>query len=367
MRPRNELLSIGLSAAIALMLIAQFMPRTEISKAPEKSPMMPPAAMTKPQITVTAITLPPPPEPNAEAPTLPEVSAQAINPLTPSAPATSQHQPAAVKPLRAVSSAEAEPIKPIPVEPLKSNPNLPSKPEESVALPVAKADVRMARSVEPMKTKNRTDAADHMPEATSEPVDALSSEPVIGREEAKPLMAQGRPLLRLLEHGDGPQIDIAWPEGSGAREQLFRSFARCYGMVVALMGPQGNLYSDQSETAPWPINLDRFSGFVRQSGRLGTSGERAWSLRILRRHPAAAGAATVRVFPRAMDALLIGGLRKLLGDNYRSAKSIDARYVQRGGAVIIVDILANGLPVKGRIDLTHAAGRECRGRRAKGV
>ena len=366
MRRCSELLSVGLSAAIFLMLLVQLMPKTDEAEPPEKVLQTPQITKIENQTAVSAIVLPPPPEAKASVPSTLQVSAQPIEPLSPSPAHTNPREPTSVEPLRPASPAQKV-APPVDIEPLKSNRQRPLRQKESMPPLLAEDKKTESLSVKPMtvdrSATRRNPASDEKPQAAN----ASPAEPIVGAEEARPLMARGRPLLRLLEHGDGPRIDIAWPESAGARERLFQSFARCYGMVVALMAPDGNLYSDQSDTAPWAINLDRFSGFVRQSGQLGTSGERIWSLKILRRHPMAAGAATVRLFPRAMDALLIGGLHKLLGDDYGSAKSIDARYIQRGDAVVIDDIMANGLPVSGRIDLSHAAGRKCQSRAPKGV
>ena len=154
-----------------------------------------------------------------------------------------------------------------------------------------------------------------------QPANAMAQKkaPTVGQTQTSPLIAVGRPLLRLLEHGDGPRIDISWPTDPHERSALFDTFERCYGMVVALVAESGDLYSDRSSAAPWEINLDYYSGFVRQSGRLSTPRERDWSRRIVQRHPSAAGKLPVRVFPRQTDALLMGGLHELL----RRVLSID--------------------------------------------
>lgn len=47
---------------------------------------------------------------------------------------------------------------------------------------------------------------------------------------------KGRTLLRILEHGDGPEIQITWPKSSRERDRLFDLLVRCYGVRVALMG-----------------------------------------------------------------------------------------------------------------------------------
>jgi hypothetical protein len=348
MRRRSEIISMGLSIAIVAVLLAQLIPTQSppsrtLPKASTPAPMTPP----KP-IALAAVPLPAPPPAPMSAPVLtvtaPEAAPELVTPLkpTPKAAATPEKIVKTVEPLRKTANTRLEKVVPLKVEPIK--------PVKTVAMAPAKPII-------PLK-KPETIPSAPRPVAVK-PVQAPTPQ-TVGTTDTTPLMASGRPLLRLLEHGDGPSIDIAWPHNTRGREALFQSFAECYGMLVALMATNGDLYSDRDTSGPWQINRDRYSGFVRQSGALGTIGERAWSRRILHRHPRAAGSTTIRVFPRAMDALLIGGLSRLLGEDYRAAKSIGARYVQTGNAILIDDIVADGLPVAGRIDLTAAGSRRCR-------
>ncbi len=252
-------------------------------------------------------------------------------------------RPATIKPLakKTMTPKQAKPIsvKPIPVSPKKV---VPKKVVQKKIPP------KVVRPIETPPTPMKS-----APRAPKPKIVAAE------REASRSAIATGRPLLKLFEHGEGPRIDIAWPEGSGRREALFGVFKQCYGMRVALMTAGGALYSDQSASAPWKMNLDRYSGFVRQSGGLGTRGERAWVRRIQRRHPAAARGAAIRVFPRRVDALLLGGLHRLIGPGYRQSQSIRARYTQADRHVFIDDITVDGTAVAGRIALTGALGRHC--------
>jgi hypothetical protein len=67
----------------------------------------------------------------------------------------------------------------------------------------------------------------------------------------------------------------------------------------------------------------------------------------------------VRLFPRHLDALLLGGLKALIGDGYASANAIRARYRRDGEGVLVEAIRLDGRPILGRIDLSAAA-RRCR-------
>ena len=78
-------------------------------------------------------------------------------------------------------------------------------------------------------------------------------------------LAQGRALLRILEHGSGPNIDIAWPDGARARNKLFSAMLNCYGLKVLLADNQNRLYGPEgSPERPTVPDLDKTSGLARQ-------------------------------------------------------------------------------------------------------
>jgi len=134
-------------------------------------------------------------------------------------------------------------------------------------------------------------------------------------------------------------------------------------MKVALLLGEARLYAAHGNPGQdWRLNTDRYSGFMRRpTGRL-SSRERADIERVRGRHGLEEGV-PVRIFPRRVDALLLGGLGQAVGVDYAKRESIRARYRMSGGRVWVEDIRADGRPVAGRIDLGPAAGRSCRGAR----
>jgi hypothetical protein len=161
----------------------------------------------------------------------------------------------------------------------------------------------------------------------------------------------GRALLRVLEHGKGPQIEIAWPQNAQVRDTLYDKFQNCFGMENALMDGAGNLFrKDEPRGQRWEINLDRFSGFLRQaSGRLPRAEERKMNA-ISYHHGHLNSPVPVRIFPRRVDASLLGGLKAIVGDGYMKAKSIQAQYDANG---LITDIRIDGRMVSGRVKLSQ--------------
>lgn len=173
--------------------------------------------------------------------------------------------------------------------------------------------------------------------------------------DTSPKAKEGRTLLRLLEHGSGPSIGLAWPEGDVARSSLYMLLRGCYGMKTALMDIDGTLYSS-TESRKWRPDMDHYSGFVRQPSGLLPSGENKEAEAVRRRHRLGPDSTIVRLYPRRVDAVLLGGLQSLLGGRYRKAKIIHGAYRQHGQDIFIDNITADGALVRGRIAFSAAQG-----------
>ncbi|MEE9544984.1 MAG: hypothetical protein V3V55_05250 [Rhodospirillales bacterium] len=176
-----------------------------------------------------------------------------------------------------------------------------------------------------------------------------------------PMAMAGRPLLRLLEHGQGPEIEIVWPSERRSREALYRLLGNCHGMLAAVMDGDGNLYlAEGQRRRRWELDLDRFSGFVRQPAGFTARQEDRQADAIRRHHGLGRSARLVRLFPRRVDAALLGGLREILGERYKTAAAIRAAYRQAGPRLFIENIEADGVRVDGRIALASVAAPGCR-------
>lgn len=170
---------------------------------------------------------------------------------------------------------------------------------------------------------------------------------------------EGRTLLRLLEYGKGPAIEIAWPESAGSRERLYRRFRDCYGMRNAVMSGDGKLFGETGAAGvPWALNFDRFSGFVRYPAGRTIAAERSRASEIRARH--GVEGRLVRIFPRNVDALILGGLRQVIGGAYRDARTITARYGKQGGRLILSGIRVNGRGLVGAVDVSAIGRSGCR-------
>ena len=283
----------------------------------------------------------PPPKPIAANEPKPEPKSMAMAEVTlppPPAPPEAAPEPKSVTPL--TPEAKPESTKATTVEPLQTQPQ---KLE-----PKAEAEVKTIQPMAP--TPPPAQAPEKPKQAAPQPKPAPTP---------KHAASEGRPLLRLLEHGKGPSVEIAWPEAASHRRHLFRVFKQCYGMRVAVMAADGNLFDGASNPGqPWAVNLDRFSGFVRQSGGNAALEEHRTARQIRDRH-GLWGATTVRLFPRGTDALLLGGLKHLIGGTYKQGARITARYQVTGWRVRVGGIAVDARPVAGHVDLSGSVQGRC--------
>lgn len=164
---------------------------------------------------------------------------------------------------------------------------------------------------------------------------------------------EGRALLRLLERGEGPDIEIAWPAAAADRAELYRLFSDCFGMRTVIVSAGGEMYGAGE------FNSDRYSGFVRQpTGGLSAS-ERTRVYAIRERHNVEEGR-VLRLFPRRIDAILLGALQRIAGDSFDKGETIRARYRAAGNGIQVANINVDGRAVNEIIVLPYTAQRACR-------
>jgi hypothetical protein len=167
----------------------------------------------------------------------------------------------------------------------------------------------------------------------------------------------GRVLLRQLEHGKGPGIEIAWPAEWQQRQLLHTLLTKCHGMQAARMRRDGRLYvAGGVPGGSWSIDMDRMSGFVRQVVGTITPAERQAVEQIAAHHGGPVPGAVVRLFPRAVDAGLLGGLQALGGMNYETGRSVTAAYSVDDARVLIGGIQVDGRPIVGEFELPRRQG-----------
>lgn len=178
----------------------------------------------------------------------------AVNPEPPTSTG-----PAVARPPRMASVAlPPPPPRPSPVQPAVKEVSAPKAP---LGPPRIKPDrgrltkgaaASPARSPAPLAPKART--LRDLPKHSS-----ASSRPLIAARERE---VEGRPLLRMLEHGKGPSVEIAWPEHRVARAKLYELLRRCHGLeTVLLRGREILMGSEDGKHGSF--DTDRHSGCLR--------------------------------------------------------------------------------------------------------
>lgn len=322
--------SVSVGLALILILLS-LPPDTETSKQEPPSARIVKPAPKAPAPVQAAVFLPPPPALRAP-PSKPEPS----KPEPPKAKPPQAKQPLA-KPQLTKSVAPRQ--KPPPAQP--------------TAKPVIKPRPPPKRSV-PLRPPSGARAAEKKSTKPPPPVKAVALLSVTPE-----AVSEGRALLRMLEVGKGPTIEIVWPPTPAQRDRLYSVLERCYGLRTALMAEDGRIYFEEGPAgAPTQINRDRTSGFVRRPTGAMPSAERRLVARIQRRHKRA-GLTPVRLFPRHVDAVLLAGIRQIIGRDYGTLRRVRARYVSNGTSVLIGDITADNGLRNGQIKLPQIGFNGC--------
>lgn len=326
----SSLVSILVSVTFALTLVYLLAVRPDVERAELDDVMpveeaqklsLPDDGLVSPQL-VSAI-LPPPPKITRTASTPDVVSLQqvGIKPLKPSA----TQPPPRPTPLLKFKPAIAENL-----VPLRPSPEPETEPEgisERQSAPPDQTDTTILE-------ENKKPNADNVVEA-----DHVTIE-------------NGRALLQILEHGSGPLVEIAWPPQAQERADLYAYLSDCYGMQSALMTRDGRLFTETSQVdQAWDINLDRYSSFVRTTHGAAPHEELAALKRIRSHHAGVTDVMPVRVFRRTVDAQLLGGLKRVIGNAYVSTERITARYVLRDQGVEVNELQIDGKSHAGAIFL----------------
>jgi len=336
-------LSIAVTIVLAGLLVLQMQPGTKA--VPEKQklsavPAPPPARMA--ETSPDPVFLPPPPAPEiivqaTKAKSQPEQSATSAAVPEVLQPLITQETTAGIKPVDPLAGREA--LKPRQLRKTIEQPQRSPASSKPVQKTLSPQGVKPALVIAAAKNSDR------------QPVHYASPQTA----------GKGRALLRILEHGKGPDIRISWPDDARSRIALSKQLRRCFGMQLALMDGRGQLFvADSQPGTAWRPNRDYYSGFVRQTAGQLPPAERSTAREIRRQHGPVG--AEVHIFPRRVDALVLGALQNLVGPAYGQATTITARYDLAGPQLRIRDFRVDGQKVQGVIDLSGV--RHCRGSNA---
>ena len=261
-------------------------------------------------------------------------------------PARVEQQPEPVAPMAqnaaraAVQSVDLPSPPPLPVADIAEPP--PLRP----LAPAAPENVSETK-LEPLKPSR-------LPEASPARTAAKPPKERFEIAETPPDPSAGRVALRLLEHGRGPNIEIAWPDNHTARDRLYDYLTRCLGMRTVLITASGRVFNIGSDPSGSDFDPDRMSGFVRQAQGDLPARERETIRRVRQKFAPQSDLSPVRLFPRNRDAVLLAGLTRLAGSAYENASHIAARYRLDGKALSITDLRIDGHSKPGTVRLFNS-------------
>ncbi|MEQ8395347.1 hypothetical protein [Thalassobaculum sp.] len=159
---------------------------------------------------------------------------------------------------------------------------------------------------------------------------------------------RGRLLLDRIEKGEGPSIEIAWPDDPASRRRLLQHLERCAGWTVLLLSGGKLWRAGDPPGLSWTPNPEQVpSGLLRDVEGMATDGAMIAAIRT--RHGLSAGIPVASV-ERAWDAKLLGGLDRLLDSSWTGG-AVRARYAIGADRLTIADITLNGSAVAGTVDL----------------
>lgn len=253
--------------------------------------------------------------------------------------------------------SQPEPPKPPQKPVMLSKVSLPAPPalaEQAPKQPQAAPVQQLAATQPPVETKPASKAT---PKETPKSKAKPTAKPVIAVvdvvEKAQPqrtvdvsadaMVAQASEhaqyLLNQVESGQGPAIEIAWPKSFAGRKKLFHTLVNCQGVQLGIL----------SEETVHPVNpnVQPYSRLVRMVSGMMLPQER--SLYQSSRYYDKPGSTPVRLFPRALDARLLAGLRQLAVVSFESLASVRGLYVLKGQRLFIQDLVMDGQAVAGQV------------------
>ncbi len=155
-------------------------------------------------------------------------------------------------------------------------------------------------------------------------------------------LADGGQLLQQVEAGQGPGIEIAWPKSFAQRKRLFTTLTQCLGVQLGIL----------VDDSVYPIKqkLNAYSRLVRVVSGVMLPAESRLYQRSRRT------GTPVRLFPRALDARLLAGLRQLSPMPFQAIQSVRGLYVLKGQRLFIEDLQMDGRAVSGQVLLADGCG-----------
>jgi hypothetical protein len=214
-----------------------------------------------------------------------------------------------------------------------------------IAVEIAASPAPDAASIEPQITQAIVKVVKPKAEidAVSQPTKRSIKRRIIDVSKPHNTSADSEQLLTQVEAGQGPGIEIAWPESFAKRKQLFNTLVNCLGVQLGILVGE--------EVHPIRQDANTYSRLVRVVSGMMLPVER--QLYESSRYKGI----EVRLFPRSLDARLLAGLRQLSPSPIQSLHTVHGLYVLQGKNLLVEQLVMDGQVVNGQILLADRCGR----------
>lgn len=157
----------------------------------------------------------------------------------------------------------------------------------------------------------------------------------------------GTELLRRIEAGDGPSLELGWPVSAGERRRVADHLTRCAGLTVALLARDRLWRLGDPPGRAWVPDPVRLSGILRRADGVGLV-----TVERIRVHHGLTGGVPVALVARGFDSRLLDGLARVAPGG-RLTGHVRARYGLRGGDLVLSALEVDGRPVPGVVRLAR--------------
>lgn len=165
-------------------------------------------------------------------------------------------------------------------------------------------------------------------------------------------LSNGIKILTEAENKQNFEMEIFWPESSSASQKLFKTMNKCFGMRVAVLDNNGEIYNLRGK-------VDRrsqiISPFLRRLESFSAKQEKQNISTIISNNSIEGEKTLVRTVSFSTDAKIMDGISKLSETNLSNARQIKAKYLLERDRVYIGMITVDGKHAIGKILLSDKA------------
>ena len=197
-------------------------------------------------------------------------------------------------------------------------------------------------------TENQTKINFRKEQPKKDPVESKAKEILIENTD----LSNGIKILTEAENKQNFEMEIFWPESFSASQKLFKTMNKCFGMRVAVLDNNGEIYNLRGK-------VDRrsqiISPFLRRLESFSVKQEKQNISTIISNNSIEGEKTLVRTVSFSTDAKIMDGISKLSETDLSNARQIKAKYFLERDRVYIGMITVDGKHAIGKILLSDKA------------